>query len=113
MEQRSEDVRDGGTTPTDTSAATPSPGEGSGTATAQVTVRFWAGARAAAGTDSATAAAPTTVGLLAADLVERHPGLAAVLPVCSVLVDGLASSSPEDVVPTGATVEVLPPFAGG
>lgn len=84
-----------------------------GTATSHATVRFWAGARAAAGADSVTVDAPTTVGDLTASLVARHPDLAAVLPVCSVLVDGLASGSAHDAVPAGATVEVLPPFAGG
>ena len=41
-----------------------------------------------------------------------HPDLATVLPVCSVLVDGLATE-PADPLPAGAVVEVLPPFAGG
>ena len=42
----------------------------------------------------------------------RHPALEAVLPVCSVLVGGRASSG-DDPVPPGAVVEILPPFAGG
>ena len=41
-----------------------------------------------------------------------RPGLLAVLPVCSVLVGGRASSG-GDEIPPGAVVEVLPPFAGG
>jgi molybdopterin synthase sulfur carrier subunit len=35
-----------------------------------------------------------------------------VLPVCSVLVGGRASTG-GDPVPAGSVVEVLPPFAGG
>ena len=53
-----------------------------------------------------------TVGELAAVLLAAHPGLEAVLPVCSVLVGGRASSG-DDPVPPGAVVEILPPFAGG
>ena len=45
-------------------------------------------------------------------LLAAHPGLEAVLPVCSVLVGGRASSG-DDPVPAGAVVEILPPFAGG
>ncbi len=77
-----------------------------------VTVRYWAGARAAAGVDGETVATPGTVGALVAMLTASRPGLAAVLPVCSVLVDGLAASG-EDPLPPRAVVEVLPPFAGG
>lgn len=101
MEERSEVARDGGTA----YAATP-PGS-------HATVRFWAGARAAAGTDTDTVPAPTTVADLSTLLLARHPGLASVLPVCSVLVDGLATGAPDDAVPAGSVVEVLPPFAGG
>lgn len=79
---------------------------------ASATVRYWAGARAAAGVDAEEVGAPTTVGDLVGALTVTRPGLAEVLPVCSVLVDGLAASGP-DPVPAGAVVEVLPPFAGG
>ena len=77
-----------------------------------VTVRYWAGARAAAGVDEERVDGVTTVAELTARLLEVRPGLAAVLPVCTVLVDGLASSA-DDPVPAGVVVEVLPPFAGG
>lgn len=79
---------------------------------AAVRVRYWAGARAAAGVDEESVLGPSTVGALVALLIERHPGLASVLPVCSILVDGRASS-PDVVLPPGVAVEVLPPFAGG
>lgn len=77
-----------------------------------VTVRYWAGARAAAGVDEEVLAGVTTVGELVGRLLVTRPGLAPVLPVCSVLVGGRASTG-EDPVPAGAVVEVLPPFAGG
>lgn len=85
---------------------------GGGVAETTVLVRFWAGARAAAGVDEQRVGGVTTV----RDLVERlsgaHPRLEPVLPVCSVLVEGRASTG-EDPVPPGAVVEILPPFAGG
>jgi molybdopterin converting factor small subunit len=77
-----------------------------------VTVRYWAGARAAAGVDQESVGGVATVGDLTARLLAERPGLAAVLPVCTVLVEGLASG-PDAALPAGAVVEVLPPFAGG
>ena len=77
-----------------------------------VTVRYWAGARAAAGVDEEVLAGVDTVDDLVGRLLAGRPGLATVLPVCSVLVAGRASSG-EDPVPPGSVVEVLPPFAGG
>jgi molybdopterin synthase sulfur carrier subunit len=79
---------------------------------APVTVRYWAGAREAAGVDVDTLTGVSTVGDLVVALATRRPGLGAVLEVCSVLVDGRAGSG-ADPVPAGALVEVLPPFAGG
>ena len=80
--------------------------------TAVVTVRYWAGARAAAGVDDETVPAPGTVAELVAHLAATRPQLEPVLAVASVLVDGRAGAG-ADPVPTGAVVEVLPPFAGG
>ncbi|HET6968476.1 MAG TPA: MoaD/ThiS family protein [Ornithinibacter sp.] len=77
-----------------------------------VTVRYWAGARAAAGVDEEVLTGVATVGELVGRLLATRPGLTPVLPVCSVLVGGRASTG-EDPVPAGAVVEVLPPFAGG
>lgn len=77
-----------------------------------VTVRYWAGARAAAGVDDETVPAPSTVAELVAQLSVSRPQLEPVLAVASVLVDGRAGSG-RDPVPAGAVVEVLPPFAGG
>lgn len=87
-----------------------------------ILVRYWAGARAAAGLSEETFASPTTVAGLRAAAVERHPDsprLAEVLSVCSVLVDGRQPAAApgaapgEVVIEAGSTVEFLPPFAGG
>ena len=88
---------------------TTSPGAGPAE---MVTVRYWAGARAAAGVDEERLEGVATVGDLVARLAAARPGLLTVLPVCSVLVAGRASTG-GDPVPPGAVVEVLPPFAGG
>jgi sulfur-carrier protein len=77
-----------------------------------VLVRFWAGARAAAGVDEQRLGGVTTVRDLLQRLSGAHPRLEPVLPVCSVLVEGRASTG-DDPVPPGAVVEILPPFAGG
>jgi molybdopterin synthase sulfur carrier subunit len=78
---------------------------------AEVTVRYWAGARAAAGIESERVAAGT-VGEVIEQLRDRHTGLGPVLAVASFLVDGVARDRNADV-PAGSTLEVLPPFAGG
>ncbi|MFH8474527.1 MoaD/ThiS family protein [Streptomyces sp. NPDC018000] len=80
------------------------------------TIRYWAAAKAAAG----TAEEPYTAATLAEALdavCERHPGeLGRVLRRCSFLIDGapVGTRSHETVrLAEGGTVEVLPPFAGG
>jgi len=78
---------------------------------ASVTVRYWAGARAAAGVDSETVAG-STVGEVLADVAARHTALESVLKVASILLDGRPAAA-GDPLPAGATLEVLPPFAGG
>lgn len=82
--------------------------------TARVTVRLFAGARAAAGTPQAVvgvAAGATLADVLAA-LVDQHGGVARVLPACSFLLDGV-SARPAAAVGSGRVVDVLPPFSGG
>ncbi len=86
--------------------------EGVERVTETVLVRYWAGARAAAGVDEERLAGVATVADLVARLAAAHPALEAVLPVCSLLVGG-RSSTGDDPVPPGAVIEVLPPFAGG
>lgn len=81
----------------------------------QVTVRYYAGAMAAAGVEQETleAADGSTVGDLAETLAARHGArLAQVLAAASFLVDEV-TAPPEQRVPAGATLDVLPPFAGG
>lgn len=85
-----------------------------------VTVRYWAGARAAAGvaTDDIVVEAEVTLTELRSLAVALHPGtrLAEVLAVCAVLVGDLPVSSVDPgtvVIVPGSTVEFLPPFAGG
>ena len=76
-------------------------------------VRYFAGARAAAGRSSETIAADS-LDDLAVILAERHgERLAMVLKAASFLVDGLACHDRQAALPAGATVDVLPPFAGG
>ena len=78
-----------------------------------VTVRYWAGAQAAAGHAEETLPARTLGELL--DAVRGRPKLAAVLPACSLLLDGQALHRDDESVrlPDGAVIDVLPPFAGG
>jgi sulfur-carrier protein len=83
-----------------------------------LTVRYFAGARAAAGVpeESLSAAGPTgpTLDDLARDLTERHgPRLGQVLRAASFLVNGVTWHDRRAPLPVGATVDVLPPFAGG
>jgi molybdopterin synthase sulfur carrier subunit len=83
----------------------------SGPGLANVTVRYWAGARAAAGTDSDSVQA-ATVGEAIARVNALHPGLDSVTQVSSVLLDG-HPALPHQRVGEAAVLEVLPPFAGG
>ena len=82
-----------------------------------VIVRFWAAARDAAGTAEGEYADPGSLASLLADVRGGAPaGLGRVLDVASFLVDGEpVGKRPHDtvVIPPGAVVEVLPPFAGG
>lgn len=85
-----------------------------------ILVRYWAAARSAAGTaeERIEVDGPVTLADLVAEAVRRHPGtrLQEVIGVCSVLVGDKPVSTQDaaDVeVTPGATVEFLPPFAGG
>ncbi|HEX9232388.1 MAG TPA: MoaD/ThiS family protein [Jatrophihabitantaceae bacterium] len=74
------------------------------------TIRFWAGARRAAG----HAEAPTTAPDIAAlrDELAARPELVAVMRVAAFLVDGQPAGDTTKI-PADAFVDVLPPFAGG
>lgn len=76
-------------------------------------VRYFAAARAAAGTPTEEQPAATVEELLAS-LVARHgEALARVLRRSSYLIDGLACHDLRTRLAPEATVDVLPPFAGG
>ncbi|ROS72119.1 MoaD/ThiS family protein [Cellulomonas sp. PhB143] len=75
-------------------------------------VRYFAGARDAAGADAEDVAA-ATLGELLGGLAARDAGLADVLARCSVLVDGVRTAEPSTPLGGDVTVDVLPPFAGG
>ena len=87
---------------------------------ATVTVRYWAGARAAAGVaeDTFDVAGEVTLAEVVEQVLARHPGeqVARTVAVCSVLVGErpVRSQDPGSVVVRpGEVVELLPPFAGG
>lgn len=77
-----------------------------------VTVRYWAGARAAAAVDEDTVADCPTVASAMAAVVARHPTLGPIVAVSTVLLDGRVVT-PQTALSPGAVLEVLPPFAGG
>lgn len=77
----------------------------------EVTVRYWAGAQAAAGTHEERLAA-ADLGQLLDVALQAHPGLAPVLEVASFLLDGRRIDG-ATALPADSVVEVLPPFAGG
>ena len=75
-------------------------------------VRYFAGARAAAGRSEEKVEATTLAGLIAAVTTGR-PELDRVLQASSFLVDGLVCHDRAAHLPNDATIDVLPPFAGG
>lgn len=80
----------------------------------ELTVRYFAGARAAAGRSEETAPAGRSLDALVDELTARHgERLAVVLKAASFLVDGVACHDRRAPLPAGVTVDVLPPFAGG
>lgn len=76
-----------------------------------VTVRYWAGARAAAGTEQDHLSGGT-VGEVVTAATTLHPALAPVAAVSTLLLDGRAVTRDAALV-DGSVLEVLPPFAGG
>jgi molybdopterin synthase sulfur carrier subunit len=84
--------------------------------TATVTVRYFAGAKAAAGTRSEDVTLPagaTVADLLAALAADHGEALARVLAAASFLLDEVAVHDRTVALAEGAVVDVLPPFAGG
>ena len=79
-----------------------------------LTVRYFAGARAATGGVSTEAAEAASIEELSHLLTARHgERLGVILKAASFLVDGLACRNRRADLPADATVDVLPPFAGG
>ena len=76
------------------------------------TIRYWAAAKAAAGTAEEEYVATTLGDALDAAAGRHGSELARVLSVASFLVDGVRCDRTTELR-DGATVEVLPPFAGG
>ncbi|KUI24135.1 molybdopterin synthase sulfur carrier subunit [Mycobacterium sp. IS-1742] len=85
------------------------------TTTVRVAVRYFAAARAAAGTDAEQLTIPTgtTVQALVDELACRNPELKRVLARCSYLCDGVAVRDTGRALSNAQTLDVLPPFAGG
>lgn len=83
--------------------------------TVRVTVRFFAAARAAAGTETEMIdlRPGTTIAELIDALKARDAGLSKVLARCSYLCDGMAVRDTATALSDAQTVDVLPPFAGG
>ena len=78
-----------------------------------ITVRYFAGARAASGVDTETREA-SSLDELVGQLVAAHgEKLERGLTACSFLVDGTTTRDRAQALAPGATVDVLPPFAGG
>ena len=77
-----------------------------------ITVRYFAGAAEAAGVDTESLAADEAGALRAAMVAAHGPGLARVLERCALLADGVRVEGDAPLI-DGATVDVLPPFAGG
>jgi molybdopterin converting factor small subunit len=92
------------------------PSEQTVTGPREVIVRYFAGARAAAGVTSETVNLPSgsTVDDVLAVITARHGGpLSRVLTASSLLLDEVAVRDRTLTLPAGAVIDVLPPFAGG
>ncbi|MCW2886871.1 MAG: sulfur-carrier protein [Streptosporangiaceae bacterium] len=79
-------------------------------------IRYWAAARSAAGVDEEPFDAATLAQALETARGTRDAEFSRVVARSSFLIDGdPVGTRPHDTVrlPEGATVEVLPPFAGG
>jgi sulfur-carrier protein len=78
-----------------------------------ILVRYFAGARAAAGCPEEKVTGATLESVIATISYRHGERLASVLAASTFLVDGLANHDRSATLPTGTTVDVLPPFAGG
>lgn len=81
----------------------------------RVSVRFFAAAQAAAGTDSRVLSLRpgATVADAISELCGQSDKMGLVVQKCSFLCDGVAVRDRTTVLRTGQILDVLPPFAGG
>jgi molybdopterin converting factor small subunit len=79
---------------------------------ARGTIRYWAAARAAAGSAEEPFDGGTVGEVLDKAAAARSADFARVLAHSSLLVDGLRARR-EQPLDEGSVIEVLPPFAGG
>ncbi|MFV0535662.1 MAG: MoaD/ThiS family protein [Cumulibacter sp.] len=78
-----------------------------------VNIRYFAAAAAAAGVDEESVT-PGTLAQIIAEVGTKHGDMMTkVLPACSFLLDGTATTDQQIVVKGGQSIDVLPPFAGG
>ncbi|MBD2757936.1 MoaD/ThiS family protein [Yimella sp. cx-573] len=75
------------------------------------TIRYWAGAKAAAGVESEVVEADSVTAALQ-QVTAARPALGLVVPHCAVLVGGRRVEGDHTVAPDDV-IELLPPFAGG
>lgn len=80
---------------------------------AEVVVRFFGGAATAAGCQQAVALAADVAELRAVLANDFGPKLERVVTASSLLVDGVVATDESLTLPDFATVDVLPPYAGG
>ena len=80
-----------------------------------VTLRFFAAARAAAGTSSTAISADGPLTIEGALALARSDAsdYDEIMARCSFLVDAIAATDRELVLTDGSVVDILPPFAGG
>lgn len=80
-----------------------------------VTVRLFAAAQAAMGTDNLILTLPpgSTIGDAVRELCGQSDKIRLVLQKCSYLCDGVAVRDQATVLRTDQILDVLPPFAGG
>ncbi len=85
-----------------------------GAPTLPVQVHLFAAARAAVGSP-VVEVTPGSLAAICAELDARYPDFVAVRSRCSFLVDEVAVHGEPSgiVIPPGARLDVLPPFAGG
>lgn len=81
----------------------------------QITIRYFAAAAAAAGTEQESWPRAESLAQLRTELVQAHgPEMARVLRAGSFLINGVVRRDDGEIERTGdLTVDVLPPFAGG